>query len=85
MDFVLPLKLLWLLRSIYDSGFCVATETALARSICRPVILEEVLGYTDGYKQPGEVEVWGGGGGGGGGGERERERERERENEREWG
>ena len=26
--FVLPLKLLWLQKSIYDSGFCVATETA---------------------------------------------------------
>ena len=45
VDFVLPLKLLWLLRSIYDSGFCVATETAVARSICLPVILEDELGY----------------------------------------
>ena len=45
--FVLPLKLLRLLRSIYDSGFCVATETAVARSIRKA---------TDGYKQPREVE-----------------------------
>ena len=41
VDFVLLLKLLWLLRSIYDTSFGVATEPAVA--VCLFMALTFVL------------------------------------------
>ena len=41
VDFVLLLKLLWLLRSIYDTSFGVAAETAVA--VCLFMALTFVL------------------------------------------
>ena len=41
MTVALPLKLLWLLRSIYDSSFCVATKAAVA--VCLFIALTFLL------------------------------------------